>query len=185
MNTTYTIKHIQKGLALFIIISSSISLPCAFAQEEEVEIVEAKINLDKQGASFKPSLGGLSGEAKNLFSRYLFLAAKQAPLLLERNEPKRKPFSWSVCKNSKNSTLVFLTRNNTKKAKKIVFTLSGKEPLAPTYRRVYSTNGGKKWRTIAFEPPHASITGCFEPMPKPYTIEVPPYSYQSVTVRLK
>ena len=65
MNTTYTIKHIQKGLALFIIISSSISLPCAFAQEDEVETVEAKINLDKQGASFKPSLGGLGGEVKN------------------------------------------------------------------------------------------------------------------------
>jgi hypothetical protein len=166
-------------------ISSLISLPCAFAQDEEVETVEVKINLDKQGSSFKPSLGGLGGEAKNLFSRYLFLAAKQAPLLLERHEMKKNLFSWSVCKNSKNSTLVFLTRNNTKKAKKIVFTLSGKEPLTPTYRRVYSSDGGKKWRTIAFEPPHDSVTGYFQSMPKPYTIEVPPYSYQSATVRLK
>jgi hypothetical protein len=163
----------------------SFSPSFASLQDDAVDVIEINVNIDKQGSSFKPSLGGISGEAKKLFSRYLFLGAKQAPLLIAHNEPEKKLFTWSVCKNGKNSTLVFLTRNNTKKTKKIVFTLSGKEPLTPTYRRVYSSDGGKKWRTIAFEPPHDSVTGYFQSMPKPYTIEVPPYSYQSATVRLK
>lgn len=178
----------RRFVFIFLIAMGAINVDswqCAFAQEEEVEVIETEINISKQGATFRPSVGGIGGELKKLYSRYLFLAAKQAPRIIASKESEKKLFSWSVCKDGKNSTLVFLTRNNTKKARKIVFKLSDKKPLPPTYRRVYSVNGGKRWKTIAFEPPHSSVTGCFQPMPFPYTIEIPPYSFQTVTVRLK
>ena len=48
------------------------SWQCAFAQEEEVEVIETEINISKQGATFRPSVGGIGGELKKLYSEILY-----------------------------------------------------------------------------------------------------------------
>jgi len=150
-----------------------------------VENTAVEIKLDQKGATLKHSLNGLTGALKKIYGRYQAIVARQAPLTVIRPDDKAKDFVWSVCKNAENTTLVFLTQNKTDKARTITFTVDAKLPLYPTYRRAYSTDKGKTWETIAFEPPHFSTTGCPEGMPAPYTIEIPPYSYQTATVRLK
>lgn len=143
-----------------------------------------EVNLGEKGAERKRSLNSLPGPARKLFARYDALAARQAPLTIAVSDPKSKDFSWTVCKDERNSAVVFVTHNRSDSAVTLTFSVSEKTPLFPTYRRVFSEDGGKSWETIAFEPPHGSITGCPQPLPRPFAIEVPPHSYQTATVRL-
>lgn len=160
------------------------AFPAANALADGGDKPMVEVNLGEKGAERKRSLNSLPGPAKKLFARYDALAARQAPLTIAASDPKSKDFSWTVCKDERNRTIVFVTHNRSDDFVTLTFSVSEKTPLFPTYRRVFSRDGGKTWETIAFEPPHGSITGCPQPLPRPFAIEVPPHSHQTATVRL-
>ncbi len=157
--------------------------PTATAVADGGDKPMVEVKLSEKGAERKRALNSLPGPARKLFARYDALATRQAPLTLATSDPKSKDFTWTLCKNERNNAIVFITHNRSDEPITLTFTVPDKPPLFPTYRRVFSRDGGKTWETIAFEPPHGSITGCPQPMPKPYVIEVPPRSYQTATVR--
>lgn len=176
---------IFKKLAVLFLCAATMVAHSGESGESEVENVTVELDLLRKGGQFKPVLGSVPGSIRNLYKRYIKLVYQQAPLVLMRPDTSSKDFTWTVCRNNKGNTLVFLTQNKTSRPRSITFKLSGKTPLTPTYRRIYSEDKGKTWKTTAFEPPHDSITGCPQAMPEPRVIEIPPYSYQYVTVRLK
>lgn len=174
-----------------VCIGVAVALACA-APAPAVETVESDqaevrfdVDLSQKGATLKRPLKGLATGAKKLFARYNDLALGQALLTITRSDDKEKDLVWYLCKNPQGNLIVFVTHNFTDEPKTIVFRVGTKNPLTPIYRRVYSENGGKTWKRIAFEPPHSSISGCPQTMPEPYTIEIPPHSHQTATVRLK
>lgn len=168
-------------LAAALVISA---FPAAKALADGGDKPMVEVNLSEKGAERKRPLNSLPGPARKLFARYDALAARQAPLTIAVSDPKSKDFSWTVCKDERNTAVVFVTHNRSDDFVTLTFSVSEKTPLFPTYRRVFSRDGGKTWETIAFEPPHGSITGCPQPLPRPFAIEVPPHSYQTATVRL-
>ena len=148
--------------------------------------VSIDIDLGARGATTKRALA-MPGAAKKLFLRYDAVANQICPLTLLRSPDKNKSdFVWYVGTNARKTALAFITANESDEPRPVSFSYkSDLLPLTPTYRRVYSTNGGRTWQTIAYEPPHASTSGWPQPMPKkPWTIEVPPHSYQVAIVRL-
>ena len=155
--------------------------------EEEYDLGEpVRIDLDlgAKPCEMKRSLNA-STAIKKLFWRYLMLANRQCPFTLRKCDERKNDFFWSVGCNAKKDAIVFITYNPGPTAQSIVLRTSDKKILTPTYRRVYSLNKGRTWLQMAFEPPHNHITDCQEAVPEPATIEIPPYSYQTATVRLK
>lgn len=163
----------------------AVALPAVETVESDGVEVRFDVDLSQKGATLKRPLKGLPTGAKKLFTRYNDLALAQAPLTISRSDDKEKNLVWYLCKDPKDHLLVFITHNNTDETKTIVFRVGTKNPLTPIFRRVYSDNGGKTWKRIAYEPPHSSVSSCPQTMPEPYTIEIPPYSFQTATVRLK
>ena len=152
------------------------------------EPLKLKINDRAKGDSSKRTLV-LPGPAKKLFKRYEWVADTVCPLTLLRSPDKpdksEKGFAWYVGVDRRNTAICFITANPSSEARPIEFKTEKMFPLTPTYYRVYSPDGGKSWKRIAFEPPHSSISGCPQTMPEPYRIEVPAHSYQVAVVRLK
>lgn len=149
------------------------------------EGTSVEIRLADKGIARKCTLQGVPGAARKLFARYQVLASNQAPLVLATGGIKSKGVVWFVCKNAKEDALVFITQNKSDESVSLSFAVNGRVPLAPTYRRVYSEDQGKNWTSMAFEPPHSSsgpMNG--QAMRSPYSIEIPPRSYQTVTIRL-
>lgn len=157
----------------------------AFSAEANGEPICVEVDIEAAGTKSKLSQKDVPSAARKMFSRYVALAGVQAPLVLARGGTDDRRFSWIVCKNEAVKTLVFLTFNAADESRRFTFKIAGKKPLTPTYRRVYSADGGKTWGKIAYEPPHSSITKYPQAMPEPYTLEVPAHSYQTATVRLK
>lgn len=158
------------------------------ATKPAFESLKLKINDSVKGDSAKRTFA-LPGSAKKLFRRYEWVANTVCPLTLLRSSEKPdksdKGFAWYVGVNGRNTAICFITANPSDGARPIEFKLEKMLPLTPTYYRVYSPDGGRTWKTIAFEPPHASISGCPQTMPEPYRIDVPAHSYQVAVVRLK
>lgn len=150
-----------------------------------VESPMVDVRLADKGVEKTFSLREVPVAARKSFARFAAVAATQAPYVLRSGGEKTKGFVWSVAKNARGDALVFTTLNTGGEAVALTFGVEGKVPLTPTYRRVYSEDAGKTWKTMAFEPPHASVTGCPQKMPKPYAVEVPPHTCQTATVRLK
>ena len=149
------------------------------------EGVPVEIRLADKGVARKCILQGIPGAARKLFARYQVLASSQAPLVLATGGIKSKGVVWFVCKNVKDDALVFITQNKSDESVSLPFAVNGRMPLAPTYRRVYSEDQGKNWTSMAFEPPHSSSGPMNEQaMRSPCSIEIPPRSYQTVTIRL-
>lgn len=156
----------------------------ATSSADGADALTVVVDLGEKGAERKRSLNSIPSSARKLFARYDALAAKQAPLTIDAGERKEDGLSWTVCKNEKNNAVVFVTHNRSDSPASLTFSVKGRSPLFPTYRRVFSRDGGKTWETIAFEPPHGSITGNPQPLPAPCAIEIPPHSYQTATVRI-
>lgn len=165
----------------FALLLAAVPATTAVADGADKPMVEVK--LSEKGAERKRSLNSIPAQARKLFARYDALAARQAPLTLAVSDPKSRDFAWTLCKNERSNAIVFITHNHSDKPVSLTFSVPEKAPLFPTYRRVFSRDGGKTWQTIAFEPPHGSVTGCPQPLPRPYVVEVPPHSYQTATVR--
>lgn len=172
------------AILLTLIIAFPVTAQEADGEYEAGEPVRIDIDLDRKPFETKRAVNAPTA-AKKLFNRYLSLANLQCPLTYERCDEKKSEFLWSVGCNAKKNAFVFITYNPTAVPQSIVLRTSDRKVLTPTYRRVFSTDKGRSWRRMAFEPPHGHITNCQQPMPEPATIEVPPYSYQTVTVRLK
>lgn len=177
----------MRGKAIVFLAATAVCVAARASESEQRPDASTRIDvsLEQKGVASKHPLNGMPTGAKKLFARYNDLAFAQAPLTIARSDDKDKAFAWSVSKDSGGWILAFVTRNSTPVARRLVFTVDKRVPLTPTYRRVYSTDGGKTWRRIAFEPPHASISGLPQTLSAPYAIEVPPYSHQTATVRLK
>jgi len=161
------------------------AVPAVDTVESDQTEVRFDVDLSQKGATLKRALKGLPTGAKKLFARYNDLALAQAPITISRSDDKEKDLVWYLCKDPKDHLLVFVTHNNTDEEKSIVFRVGTKNPLTPIFRRVYSKDGGKTWKRIAYEPPHSSVSSCPQTMPEPYTIVIPPRTYQTATVRLK
>lgn len=160
----------------------------AEAAGEQPEALKLEINERANGNASKRTFA-LPGAAKKLFKRYEWIADTVCPLTLMRSPDKpdksEKGFAWFVGVNARKTAICFITANPSDEARPIEFKTERQFPLTPTYYRVYSPDGGKTWKRIAFEPPHSSISGCPQTMPEPYQIEVPAHSYQVAVVRLK
>ena len=160
----------------------------AEAAGEQPEALKLEINERANGNASKRTFA-LPGAAKKLFKRYEWIADTVCPLTLMRSPDKpdksEKGFAWVIGINSRKTAICFITVNPSDEARPIEFKIGKQFPLTPTYYRVYSPDRGKSWKTIAYEPPHASISGCPQMMPEPFRIEVPAYSYQVAVVRLK
>ena len=158
------------------------------AAKSAPEPLKLKINDLAKGDLSKRTFA-LPGTAKKLFKRYEWVADTLCPLTLLRSPDKpdksEKGFAWYVGVDKGNSAICFITANPSSEARPIEFKTEKMLPLTPTYYRVYSSDGGRTWRTIAFEPPHSSISGYPQTMPEPYRIEVPAHSYQIAVVRLR
>ena len=149
-----------------------------------------KLKIDEQAtAIMSKRTFALPGPAKRLFARYERIADTVCPLTLMRSPDKpdksEKGFAWSVGVDARKTAICFITTNPSDTARPIEFKLEKLLPLTPTYYRVYSPDKGRTWKTIAYEPPHASISGCPQTMPDPFRIEVPAYSCQVAVVRMK
>lgn len=160
----------------------------AEAAGEQPEALKLEINERANGNASKRTFA-LPGAAKKLFKRYEWIADTVCPLTLMRSPDKpdksEKGFAWFVGVNARKTAICFITANPSDQARPIAFKLARMFPLTPTYYRVYSPDGGRNWKTIAYEPPHASISGCPQTMPEPFRIEVPAHSYQVAVVRMK
>lgn len=159
---------------------------CVRADGEQPAGTSIKIDLGAKDFPSKRPLA-IPGVPKKLFQRYRIVADQLCPMTILRSPEKSKSdFVWFIGTDDRRSRIAFITANASDEPKPISFSFNNDMlPLTPTYRRVYSANGGRTWQTIAYEPPHSSISGCPQPMPKkPWTIEVPPRSYQVAIVRL-
>ena len=149
-----------------------------------------KLKIDEQATAITSKRTfALPGPAKKLFKRYEWIADTVCPLTLmrspDRPDKSEKGFAWFIGVNSRKTAICFITANPSDTARPIEFKLEKQFPLTPTYYRVYSPDRSRTWKTIAYEPPHSSVSGCPQTMPEPFRIEVPAYSYQIAVVRLK
>lgn len=89
---------------------------------------------------------------------------------------KNVEYAVRVSKGLKSFVLMMVNRTKDPLTAEIEF--ANGRMRAPVYRRVYSENGGKSWTTAAWQPPRDSDV-------RPWTVEVPANTVQTVTITYK
>lgn len=89
---------------------------------------------------------------------------------------KKVEYAIRAAKGRKSFVLMMV--NRTKDPLTAEIALANGQMRAPVYRRVYSENGGKSWTTAAWQPPR-------NPDVRPWTIELPANTVQTVTITVK
>ena len=154
------------------------------AAPAEPPVVKIEVDLSSSGGTVKRPMF-VPNAARKLFKRFQAQADGLCPLTLHRCTGKPgKDIAWYVGCNSRKNLLLVMTDNPTDEDRKIDFKIKNEQPLTPTYRRVYSLDRGKTWQSIAYEPPHSSISGCPQIMPEPHLLEMPKHSLQVIFIRM-
>jgi len=76
------------------------------------------------------------------------------------------------------NSFVLLMANTSAKTNVVAVEIAGRRKLPPNYRRVYHPAGSSAWDTLAWEPPQSSGR-------VPWTVELPPQTAQTVTIKTK
>ena len=147
---------------------------------------KVEINLGKKGNAVKRTVQVPAG-AKKLFKRYDDLSMQLNPLMISRGlaptldgKGEDKDVEWIAAVNPQHNSLVFITANNSKTDRTIELSLTGTDgkPLSPMYRRVLCDPVSGVWRRMAWELPR-------NPDLRPWTIDIPKNTAQTVTIRIK
>ena len=159
--------------------------PAAFAGGEAAAF---RVELDlARHAKFTSLTAAVPAPARKVFKRYEQLAAHANPLQVGRGfapSPKGKgddrSVEWIASVNEKRNSLVLQTANFSKEDRTIELSLanSDRRMLSPVYRRVLFDAKEGAWKRMAWETPR-------NPDVRPWTVDVPANTVQTVLIRLK
>ena len=160
-------------------------VPAILAEEKAAAFC---VELDlSQDAKLAPLTVAVPGSARKVFKRYEQLAADANPLQVGRGfapaakgKGEDKTVEWIASVNAKRNSLVLQTANFSKEDRTIELSLanSDRRMLSPVYRRVLFDEKKGVWRRMAWETPR-------NPDVRPWTVDVPANTVQTVLVRLK
>lgn len=160
-------------------------VPAIFAEEKSAAF---RVELDlARDAKLAPLTVAVPGSARKVFKRYEQLAANANPLQVGRGfapamkgKGEDKSVEWVASVNAKRNSLVLQTANFSKADRTIELSLanSDRRMLSPVYRRVLFDAKEGAWKRMAWETPR-------NPDVRPWTVDVPANTVQTVLIRLK
>lgn len=160
-------------------------VPAIFAEEKSTAF---RVELDlSRDAKFTSLTAVVPAPARKIFKRYEQLAAGANPLQVGRGfapamkgKGEDKSVEWVASVNAKRNSLVLQTANFSKTDRTIELSLanSDRRMLSPVYRRVLFDAKEGAWKRMAWETPR-------NPDVRPWTVDVPANTVQTVLIRLK
>ena len=160
-------------------------VPAIFAEKKSAAF---RVELDlARDAKLAPLTVAVPGSARKVFKRYEQLAANANPLRVGRgfapslkDKGEDKAVEWVASVNAKRNSLVLQTANFSKEDRTIELSLanSDRQMLSPVYRRVLLDGKTGEWTRMAWEAPR-------NPDVRPWTVDVPANTVQTVLIRLK
>ena len=170
----------------FLAVCFALAVVPAILAEEKAAAFCVELDLS-QDAKLAPLTVAVPGSARKVFKRYEQLAADANPLQVGRGfapaakgKGEDKTVEWIASVNAKRNSLVLQTANFSKEDRTIELSLanSDRRMLSPVYRRVLFDEKKGVWRRMAWETPR-------NPDVRPWTVDVPANTVQTVLVRLK
>ena len=173
-----------RGIALVAVTMLAV-VPAIFA-EEKPSAFRVELDLSRD-AKFTTLTAAVPAAARKIFKRYEQLAANANPLRVGRgfapslkDKGEDKAVEWVASVNEKRNSLVLQTANFSKEDRTIELTLaqSDRQMLSPVYRRVLLDGKTGEWTRMAWEAPR-------NPSVRPWTVDLPANTVQTVLIRLK